>query len=77
MKSEWVEEVLSKLRSIDVQRLSGGATTRRAQTAADERQQTPEAGIERIGEVVGRKNDDAAIIAARERYMARKASRGR
>jgi ATP-dependent RNA helicase DHX8/PRP22 len=78
MRSAWVEEVLPRLRNIDVQRLSGGATTRHAKARAEEQQQ--EVSIEDVQHrraVSRQKKDTAAIDAARQRYLARKSSRGR
>ncbi len=74
-----MEGVLPKLRDIDVERLSGGATTQAAAHRAEAAEQLrglAEAALEAKGLMgVPRKNDVSAVDAARERYLARKAGK--
>ena len=76
IKAEWVEDVLPKLRDIDVERLSGGATTVAAAHRAEAAEQL-QAAAEKAHGLVGvpRKSDQSAVDAARDRFLARKASR--
>lgn len=74
MEAEWVEDVLPKLRNIDTELLSGGLTTRKAaKRAADAENMPKEALAKDQVAAIARKNDAAAIDAARQRYLARKA----
>lgn len=76
MESEWVEDVLPMLRNIDVERLSGGVTTRKAaKRAAIAGQVTETAAARDLPAGVPRKNDPAAVDAARQRYLARKSEK--
>lgn len=73
MNTEWVEEVLPKLRNIDVERLSGGMTTRKAAKRAEIAGQLSENPVAKEAPAaIARKNDVAAVDAARQRYLARK-----
>lgn len=74
IEAEWAEEVLPKLRNVDVERLSGGATAAKAAAQSV----SPVADVSSLAEVnlqVIRKNDAAAVGAARERFLARKAAK--
>jgi len=74
MEAEWVEDVLPKLRNIDTALLSGGLTTKKAaRRAADAGEMPEEALAKDQAAAIARKNDGAAIDAARQRYLARKA----
>ncbi|BDA44197.1 ATP-dependent RNA helicase DHX8 [Coccomyxa sp. Obi] len=76
MESEWVENVLPTLRNIDVERLSGGVTTRKAAKRAAIAGQLTETTAARDQPAgVPRKNDPAAVDAARQRYLARKSEK--
>ena len=74
-----MEDVLPKLRDIDVERLSGGATTRKAAHRVEAVEQLAPADAAPVSiqpsAGVPRKNDLVALDAARERYLARKAGR--
>jgi len=76
VEAEWAEAVLPKLRSVDVERLSGGATAARAAARAASpgalAASPPPAAL-----AVERKNSAAAVGAARERFLARRAAKGR
>ncbi len=68
-----MEDVLPTLRNVDVERLSGGVTTRKAAkraATAGQLTETTAARNETAG--VPRKNDTAAVDAARQRFLARK-----
>jgi ATP-dependent RNA helicase DHX8/PRP22 len=73
MNTEWVEEVLPKLRNINVERLSGGMTTRKAAKRAEFAGQLSENPVAKEAPAAtARKNNVAAVDAARQRYLARK-----
>lgn len=75
--SAWVDALLPKLTNVDVARLSGGETGARAKAAAEAGE---EAGAGAAAACRGdtaaaeRRNDAAAVEAARKRFLARKAA---
>mmetsp|Transcript_31621 Transcript_31621/g.89851 ORF Transcript_31621/g.89851 Transcript_31621/m.89851 type:complete len:98 (-) Transcript_31621:1648-1941(-) len=74
VNGEWTEEIIPKLRGIDVLRLSGGKTGAAAATAAEERSRRAVEGGGG-GDCDGksnRRNNEAAVNAARARFLARK-----
>ncbi|EIE25953.1 putative ATP-dependent RNA helicase [Coccomyxa subellipsoidea C-169] len=76
MDSEWVEDILPKLRNIDVERLSGGMTTKKAaKRAAVVGDLSEKQVVKNVPVANARKNDLAAVDAARQRYLARKSDK--
>ena len=73
VEGEWAEEVLPKLRSVDVERLSGGTTAAKAAARAAEPE--PTGAVPQVAVQVIRKNDAMAVDDARKRFLARKAAR--
>ena len=74
MEAEWVEDVLPKLRDVDVERLSGGATAAAAAHRAEAAEQLQAAAETAQGAVgVPRKSGQSVVDAGRERYLARRA----
>ena len=75
VESSWVGGFLQKLRGIDVQRLSGAAPPAAPAVAAAGTTE-PAAGQQPAGAAAkDKKNDTAAVDAARARFAARKAAR--
>jgi ATP-dependent RNA helicase DHX8/PRP22 len=78
VESAWVSVVLPKLESVDVERLSGGKTGARAHERAAAAASAASLGPAGDGQADGsaaggdRRNTDAAVDAARARYLARK-----
>ena len=77
MEGPWVEALLPKLQDVDVQRLSGGRTGQAAKIAAEAREAAGAAGAGDAAPGGERRNTDNAVAAARARFLARKAQRGR
>lgn len=85
IEGRWAERLLPRLEQVNVQRLSGGATTALAMAEAERRDKAVKAkaaadkavGAASTKEAAGAKKDDAAIDAARERYLARKKAGGK
>lgn len=85
VEGRWVQQILPKLHNINVGRLSGGATAARAkqeesQAAAAAAGTTSTGGEQGAVQQVGigeRRNADDAVEAARARYLARKAQKGK
>ncbi len=76
MESEWVEDILPKLRNIDVERLSGGMTTKKAaKRAAIVGELSEKQVVKNVLVANARKNDLAAVDAARQRYLVRKSEK--
>ena len=73
VEGEWAEEVLPKLRGVDVERLSGGATA--AKAAARPAEPEPMDAVPQAALQIIRKNDAGAVDDARKRFLARKAAR--
>jgi hypothetical protein len=81
VEGEWVAALLPKFSGIDVDRLSGGRTAQLAKQAADTAatQAAHAAGGEAAVPTAGadRRSTQADVDAARARYLARKARRGK
>lgn len=81
VEGQWVGRILPKLQGIDVKRLSGGKTSEAAIAAAEAAAQQAEQGAQgqQAQGPAGaeRRNTDAAVDAARARYLARKKARGK
>ena len=73
VEGEWAEEVLPKLRGVDVERLSGGTTAAKAAARAAEPE--PVGAVPQAALQIIRKNDAVAVDDARKRFLARKAAR--
>lgn len=74
--ARWAERILPQLEQVDVQRLSGGATTAHALEEAQRREAkaaAAHASDKPAGAAAGTaKKDESAMEAARQRYLARK-----
>ena len=75
VEGEWTTDIIPKLRNIDVKRLSGGKTGAAAAAAANAAGTGAQEGGA-AGAKAARRNDDSAVNAARERYLARKKLKG-
>ena len=76
VEAEWTADIIPKLRSIDVMRLSGGKTSAAATAAAKETASGKHQLGANIGGKEGRRNDGSAVNAARERFLERKRLKG-
>ena len=66
-------QLLDKLHNVDVNRLSGGATTEEAKQISLGLTDPPLPAM--VATVQERRNDQSRIMAARERFLARKKTR--
>jgi len=69
VEGAWVEPILPRLEEVDVRMLSGGAT---ALAALQEKRDKEAREQAKVAEATRRRNDTAAVDAAKARYLERK-----
>lgn len=76
VEGTWVAMVLPKLQGVDTARLSGGATREKAKAEEERRIEEGKSKAEKgaPSAAAERRNDNAAVDAARARFLARKAA---
>ena len=73
VEESWVAPLLDKIHDVDVVRLSKGTAVESKEAAGELAALEPKA----VEKMLQRKNDDSKVIAAKERFLARKKARMR
>ena len=79
VEGEWVQHLMPKLRNVDVQRLSGGASTAAAVEAAQHKEQAQAVGSvaasTMAANLAAQQKGQAVLDAAKARFLNRKAAK--